>query len=145
MARGKLQRHGVERGVGKRQRMRIADLGADRQIAFAGAALTSLGHMRAAVHGMNLERRVRCQEPQRDVVQARTDIEHFRSGRHVPADRGREGIAPARAIPQRRDRIALVVIGRNVAKDLRNQSPPGIGEQAHAEIFLLQEFLRDGQ
>jgi hypothetical protein len=39
MTRSKLQRHGIERIVGKGQRMGIADLRLDRQIALASATL----------------------------------------------------------------------------------------------------------
>jgi hypothetical protein len=53
MARGELQRHRVERIVGKRQHMGVADAGVDGQITLAGAELALGRHVRAAVHGMN--------------------------------------------------------------------------------------------
>ena len=74
MTRSKLQRHGIERIVGKGQRMGIADLRLDRQIALASAALTLSCHVRAAVHGMNFERWINGKKPQRNVVCPRTNV-----------------------------------------------------------------------
>src|SRR5208282_5375058 len=95
MARCKLERHGIKRFVGKRQCMSIADLGTDRQIALASAALTLGCHVRTAIDSVNFKRRVCCEKPQRDVVRARANIEYFRSARQLPADRGDERIAPS--------------------------------------------------
>ena len=90
MARSKLERYDIERIFGKRQRMGVADVCMDRKIALARAALTFGCHVRTAVHGMDLERWVNRKKPQRDVVHARTNVEHVRSPRQMFMDRGGE-------------------------------------------------------
>jgi len=75
--------------------MSIADMGTDRQIALASSALTLGCHVRTAIHSVDLESRVRCEKPQRDIVRARANVEYFRSARQMPVDRGSECIAPS--------------------------------------------------
>src|ERR1039457_4743506 len=76
MARGELQRDGIERVVGKWQHMGVTNTRIDREIALAGAALTLGYHMSASVHGMDFKRRIEREKPQRNVVGARTNVEY---------------------------------------------------------------------
>ena len=57
----------------------------------------------------------------------------------------RRNIAPSRTNSQRCDRIALIVIGRHVAKDFGDQRPPHVAEKTRAKIFLLHKNFRDAQ
>jgi hypothetical protein len=113
----------------------------DRQIARAGAALALGGHVRAAVHGMDLERWVERQQLERDVMRAGTNVEHLGALRQMALHRLREDAAPARASPERGDRVALVVIGRHVPKDFRDQGPPRLAKHLRTQIFLFQEIF----
>src|SRR5208282_3883988 len=118
--------------------MGVADARMDRQIALAGAALTLGCHMLAAVHGMDLERRINRKKPQRDVMGARTNIEYARSLRQMSLDCSSKRIAPPGTIPERCDRIAFIVIGRHVPKNCRNQVLPSFSKKMRTKIFLLQ-------
>ena len=109
--------------------MGVADAGMDRQIAFAGAALALVRHVRAAVHGMDLERRVERQQLERDFVYARANVEHLGARRQMAVHRLREDAAPARASPERGDGVAFIVIGRHVPKDFRDQGPPRLAKK----------------
>ena len=119
--------------------MSVADLRVDGQVAFAGAALTFLGHVRAAIDRMDVQRRIERQQPQRNVVRTGADVENSGAARQVSVDGRGEGVAPARAAPERSDCVALVVIGRDVPKHCRDQRAPHIAEKMRPKVFTLRK------
>ena len=112
----------------KAQATREAQVQADILAASVGAALAFGGHVHAAVDRMDVERRVKRQEPQRNVVGAGTHVEQSCAGRQVAVNGGSEDRAPSRAASQRRYRIAFVVISRHVPENFWDQGAPRLPE-----------------
>jgi hypothetical protein len=97
--------------------------------------------MRASVHGVDLQRRIERQKPQRNVMGARTNVEDAGSARQMFMDGRGKLVAPPRAIPERCDRVAFVVIGWNIPKNFRDQIPPGFSKEMRTKVFPLQEIF----